>query len=156
MNFSKKGAETLKQLEGFRDKPYKDKAGHLTIGYGHKVKKGEVFSFISKEAAEKLMFDDVKPFETFLNTHLKVNLTQNQFDALIIFIYNIGDGAFLKSDVFRNLKDRKFEDATKPWSKWINVSEYVANPTTGHMEKILVPVDGLIKRRAVEITMFST
>lgn len=161
MNFSEKGVNTLKALEGYGSTPYKDLSGFWTIGYGHKIKEGEKFTFLDKEEALKLLIQDVERFVKFLNIHLcnginKINLTQNQFDALVMFVYNIGDTRFLGSSVFQYLKDKKFEEAIKPWRKWKNVTKYVKEPGTDKMIKILVPSDGLIKRRAVEIIMFST
>lgn len=160
-NFSESGVAQLKLLEGYRSTPYKDRKGCWTIGYGHKIKPGEVFTFLDKESASKLLMRDVEPIVKFLNIHLcnsvnKINLSQNQLDALVILIFNIGEGAFLTSTIFQALKDNKPEEAVKPWKKWINVTEYVKDMDTGKMIKKLVPVEGLINRRAVEISMFST
>lgn len=155
MKFSQKGEGALKKAEGFSEIPYLDKAGHLTIGYGHKVKPGEYFRAITTEQATDLMRKDVAPIEGFINNYLP-KVTQNQFDALVMFIYNIGATAFLNSSVFSNLKDKKFEEATIPWAKWIHVTEKVKDPATGEIVKKLIPVEGLIKRRAVEIHLFNT
>lgn len=154
MKFSNAGQETLMDMEGFRDKPYSCSAGHLTIGFGHKIKPGEKFDTITKGTAILMMVEDAKPFENFINYYIPVELTQNQFDALVIFLFNIGDGNFSKSTVYTNLKLGRFEEATVPWSKWINVSEWVVDPKTGIKKKVLVPVPGLITRRKREIELF--
>lgn len=154
MKFSNAGQALLMDIEGFEEKPYKDLAGHPTIGFGHKIKPGEVFDTITKYTGIMIMMEDAKPFENFINYYVPVDLTQNQFDALVIFLFNIGDGNFSKSTVYTNLKLGRFEEATVPWAKWINVSEWVVDPKTGIKKKVLVPVDGLIKRRKREIELF--
>lgn len=141
--------------EGFRSAPYLDKAGHWTIGIGHKIKPGEHFTTLTEAEAFQLMKRDIEPIETFINNYMP-KITQNQFDALVIFIFNIGLTAFLNSSVFSNIKDKKFEEATKPWAKWINITQKVKDPQTGEMVKKLIPVEGLIKRRAVEINLFNS
>lgn len=155
MKFSDKGIELLKREEKFEWKPYKDRAGHLTIGYGHKLKKGEFFTTITEEEAHQLLTQDVEPIVKFINVHVKTLIGQNQFDALVMFIYNIGSTAFLNSTVFEDLKNRKYDEATVPWAKWINITVEEACKETGKMIKKLVPVDGLIKRRRTEIQLFN-
>ncbi len=153
--FSEKGVGILKAMEGFKEAPYQCSAGHPTIAYGHKLKKGENIPYITEEEAVLLLMQDVEPIEKFLNVHLDTLVSQNQFDALVIFIFNIGTTAFLNSQVFQSLKNKMYDEATKPWSKWINVTEYVQSEETGEKIKKLVPVDGLINRRAREIQLFN-
>jgi lysozyme len=119
MKFSNEGEEMLMSEEGFVDKPTPDLAGHLTIGYGHKIKPGEKFGTITKGTGILILKEDVKPFEAVLNNYITVKLSQNQFDALIIFMFNIGDTGFLNSTVYKNVKEGKFEEAEIPWAKWI-------------------------------------
>lgn len=154
MKFSEKGQEKLKQLEGFLNVIVADNAGYPTIGYGHKLKPGERFGIISKETALKIMMEDVAPLEGFLNNYIKPKLTQNQFDALIIFMYNIGATAFLNSSIFQDIKGAKFEEATIPWAKWINITKKEVDQKTGETIKKLIPVQGLINRRLQEIQLF--
>lgn len=155
MKFSDKGIALLKREEKFEWKPYKDSAGHLSIGYGHKVKKGEFFTTITEEEAHQLLTQDVEPIVKFINVHVKTLIGQNQFDALVMFIYNIGPTAFLNSTVLQDLKRRKYDEATVPWAKWINITVEEVCKETGKMIKKLVPVDGLIKRRRTEIQLFN-
>lgn len=155
MKFSQKGEKILKEAEGFIAHVKPDRAGNPTIGYGHKVKAGEYFSIISPEEGERILRADVAPIEALINNYLP-RVTQNQFDALVIFIFNIGATAFLNSGVFSNLKDKKFEEATKPWAKWIHITEKVKDPHTGEIIKKLVPIAGLMNRRAIELKLFNT
>ena len=156
MIFSNDGMDMLKHLEGFKDKPYIDSGGNASIGYGHKIKKGELFTSITEAQAELLLRQDIEPLETFLNDRLDTLVTQNQFDAVLIFIYNIGTGAFLESHVFQYLKNKQYKKATHPWSEWVNVTETVKPKTGRKLVKKRIPVRGLIKRRAAEIELFNT
>jgi len=154
MKFSNAGQALLMDMEGFESKPYRCSGGHLSIGFGHKIKTGEKFDTITKGTAIMIMMEDAKPFENFINYYIPAELTQNQFDAVVIFLFNIGETNFSKSTVYTNLKLGHFEEATVPWAKWINVSKYAVDPVTGIEKKVLVPVDGLITRRKREIELF--
>jgi lysozyme len=155
MKFSEKGQNKLKELEGFLSVPVRDAAGHLTVGYGHKVVGREVFSFLREPDAHRLMMKDVAPIEGLLTNTLKTRLSQNQFDALVIFIYNIGTSAFLNSGVFRALQRGEFLASTVPWAKWVNISKFETDPKTGEKIKKLIPLKGLQNRRAKEIQLFN-
>lgn len=154
MKLSNAGQEMLMDLEGFINIPTPDLAGHLTIGYGHKIKPGERFNTITKGTGILLMMEDVKPFENIINNYMPVQLSQNQFDALVIFVFNIGESAFLNSTVYKDIKLGNFESATIPWERWINISKWETDVETGIKKKILVPVQGLINRRQREIELF--
>lgn len=155
MKFSSEGIDLLKHIERYSKKPYLDSGGHASIGYGHKIKKGELFTSCSEPSAELLLRNDIIPIEKLINSRLNTIITQNQFDALVIFIYNIGTSAFLKSDVYQHLKNQQYEEATKTWAKWVNVSETMKSNIVGKTIKRLIPVRGLINRRAVEIELFN-
>lgn len=154
MQFSEEGEKNLMDMEGFVSEPTPDLAGHSTIGYGHKIKVGEKFGKITKPQALDLLRKDVKPIGELLNNYLPIGLKQNQFDALVIFIFNIGQTGFLNSTVFKDIKEKKFEAATIPWRRWINISKYEKDKETGETKRILVPVKGLINRREREIELF--
>jgi lysozyme len=105
MKPSQKAVDLIKQFEGFRKDAYICPAGVPTIGYGattwgngQKVKMGEV---VSMTLAEKLLMADLEKRSKSL-AGLKVN--QNQFDALISFVYNLGIGAFRGSTLFRKVQ----------------------------------------------------
>ena len=154
MKFSKKGIEILKDLEGFSEIVYQDSAGYPSIGIGHKLKPGETFNRVTETQAINILMQDVSPIESFVNNYMP-KLLQNQFDAIVIFIFNIGMTAFLNSSVFKDIKDKKFEEATKPWSKWVNITKRIKDPETGELVKKLIPIEGLVRRRAIEINLFN-
>ena len=102
MNTSPKGIALIKEFEGLRLKAYKCPGGVWTIGYGHTagVKSGMV---ITEAQAEEYLKADLIAFERYLNG-LGLALNQNQFDALVSFIYNVGTGNFSNSTLLRKVR----------------------------------------------------
>jgi len=113
----------LEQVEGYRAKAYHDTAGHMTIGIGHLIKDDEPelkTMCLSHEAAIELAKGDVALAEAAVNTYVKVPLRQEQFDALVSFVYNIGVGAFAKSTLLRKLNHGHccaVPDEMRKWTK---------------------------------------
>lgn len=102
MKTSPKGIALIKEFEGLRLKAYKCPGGVWTIGYGHTagVKPGMV---ITEAQAEEYLKADLIAFERYLNG-LGLALNQNQFDALVSFIYNVGTGNFSNSTLLRKVR----------------------------------------------------
>ena len=102
MKTSPKGIALIKEFEGLRLKAYKCPGGVWTIGYGHTadVKPGMV---ISEDQAEEYLKADLIAFEKYLND-LRLAINQNQFDALVSFIYNVGTGNFSSSTLLRKVR----------------------------------------------------
>lgn len=91
MSLSPKGLEFVKRHEGLKLKPYLDAAGYKTIGYGHKILRGEDYSDgITEEQATVLLRRDVQYAVDAVNASLKRPLSQNQFDALVDLAFNEG------------------------------------------------------------------
>lgn len=102
MKTSPKGINLIKQFEGLRLVAYKCPAGVLTIGYGHTkgVKPGDT---TTAEYAEQLLISDLKTAETVVGRECPT-LNQNQFDALVSFVFNCGEGNFRKSTLLKCVK----------------------------------------------------
>lgn len=139
MNVSTNGIELIKQFEGCSLKAYKCPAGIWTIGYGHTngVKEGQA---ITKAEAENLLKQDLTRFERVINNVIKVNLNQNQFDALVSFSYNIGTGALKNSTLLKLLNNEDYKGAAEQFDKWV----YAGGKKLA----------GLIKRRTAEKELF--
>lgn len=142
-----KASETIikriKEFEGFSAKPYRDSAGVLTIGYGT-TKDADKYSSISKIQADLLLRRDLAQFEATLNNYIAARgyeLTQNQFDALVSFLYNVGS---IRSG--SNL-DAAIREG-KPKVVAANLEKYVY---AGGQK-----LGGLVKRRKYEAYLFST
>ena len=109
MKTSHKGIALIKEFEGLRLKAYKCPGGVWTIGYGHTagVQPGMV---ISEAQAEEYLKADLIAFDKYLNG-LGLALDQNQFDALISFIYNVGTGNFSSSTLLRKVKANPLDNS---------------------------------------------
>ena len=103
MKISAKGLSIIKEAEGLRLNAYKCQAGVLTIGYGHTkgVKEGDT---CTKEQAEQYLIEDIADAESTVNWQ-GLNINQNQFDALVSFVYNLGAAAFKKSTLLKKIKE---------------------------------------------------
>lgn len=119
MKTSDKGLDLIKSFEGLRLTSYLCPADVWTIGYGHTrgVKPNQT---ISEAQAESLLKGDLLSFEKSVLSH-KLELNQNQFDALVSFVYNLGAGNFSRSTLLRKIKanpnDPSIEDEFLKWNK---------------------------------------
>lgn len=141
MKTSTNGINLIKNFEGCRLTAYKCPAGVWTIGYGHTkgVKKGQK---ITKEQAVNILQDDLKTYENGVKKAVKIDLNQNQFDALVSFTYNVGLGAFRTSTLLKKLNKKDFTGASKEFPRW--------NKANG------IVLKGLVKRREAEKILFIT
>ena len=89
MKTSEAGIEFIEKREGLRLSQYLDN-GHQCIGYGHDLLPGESYpNGISTLTAQLILEEDVEKCEQAINAY-GVPLTQNQFDALVDFTFNLG------------------------------------------------------------------
>jgi lysozyme len=133
----------IKSFEGFRSQAYLDQAGIPTIGWGETkgVKMGDT---ITKELAEKWFQKEVRKLEKFLLSVIEVPLNQNQFDALVSLVYNIGTGQFLKSTILKQLNAGNYKLAGNHILDWCKIRTN---------DKLTIS-DGLQKRRMIEKRLF--
>ncbi len=136
----------IKDAEGFRAEAYKCSADKWTIGWGHTldVKAGDS---VTKDEAEKLLDADIEYFEDIVNQYVKVPFTQGQFDALVSFIFNVGEGNFKNSDLLGYLNQEQYENASEEFNKWV----YAKNK-----EGTYEVLPGLKTRRARETEVFNS
>jgi len=123
MKISDRGLELIKEFEGFSANAYLCPAKIPTIGYGNtfwedgrKVKIGEQIS--KAKALELLEFLANKDFADKIFTLLKVEVNQNQFDAMTSLAYNIGVGAFSNSTLLKRVNAKDFIGASNEFLKW--------------------------------------
>ena len=142
METSQKGIDLIKRYEGLVTHSYFCPAGYLTIGYGHVkgVKKGDA---VTEAQAENLLKQDLTTFEQGLCKMLnaeELNVTQNQFDALISFAFNLGLSALAGSTLWRLFTHGDIQGAANEFPKWI----YAGGK----------PLEGLKRRRQAERELF--
>lgn len=110
----------IKQFEGFSSRKYICPAGYPTIGYGHLIKQNEKFpNEISLEEAEDLLISDCKKFEHLVLKLITVPLNDNQFSALISFVFNLGAGALQSSTLRQKLNRLEYISAASEFPRWI-------------------------------------
>ncbi|PTU67542.1 muraminidase [Chromobacterium sp. Panama] len=140
MNISANGVKLIQQFEGLRLKAYQDAVGVWTIGYGHTGPDVTPGLVISQAQADALLARDLNRFETGVSRLVSVPLNQNQFDALLSFSYNLGQGSLQNSTLLRLLNQRDYAGAAAQFPRW--------NKAGG---KVL---PGLTRRRAAEQALF--
>jgi lysozyme len=139
MMISQKGIDLIKGFEGCKLYAYRDSVGVATIGYGH-TKGVKMGMSITLQQAETFLKEDIVPVERVLNG-MGINYTQNQFDALTSWIFNLGEGNFKKSTMYKYIVSKKDDVAiTDQMIKWHNAGGK--------------PLLGLKKRRVEEANMF--
>lgn len=136
----------IKKFEGLRITVYKDAAGFPTIGWGHLLKPDEHYTQIDRTTATRLLMADVHNTSTLVTNALKVDLNQNQFDALISFTFNLGIGSLKQSTLLKLVNEADFECAAEEFPKWIYA-------TVDGVKNVL---PGLVYRREAEKELFLT
>jgi len=124
MNISNNGIEMIKQFENFSSTWYKDSKGVWTIGYGHAAKDNERYTInrVNNQTALKMLRNDLSISESAVNRMVNVPLNQNQFDALVSFVFNVGEGNFAKSTLLKKLNEGNYKEATDEFLKWNKIT----------------------------------
>lgn len=119
MNLSAAGLALLKEWEGFRGKVYLDLNGIPTIGYGHRLVHSESFpNGISEAHAAEILLTDVREAEQAVRRLIRSPLTQGQFDALVDFCFNLGQGRLAASTLLADLNAGRYDAAAEQLLLW--------------------------------------
>ena len=89
MKISEEGLSLIKKFEGCELNAYEDAVGIQTIAYG-RIKNVKMGDSCTKEQAEDWLAEEMPEYEGYINDQVKVDLEQNQFDALCSWVYNLG------------------------------------------------------------------
>lgn len=147
---SDNGIALLKRLEGYSAKPYRDSANKWTVGYGHVLVPGDGVGgpgdVIDDIKATQLLRNDVAKAEACVNHSVTSSINQNQFDALVIFVYNVGISAFQSSTLLRLLNSGDYEGASGQFLRWCKVHT---------AQGMFVELAGLRNRRLAEQKLFN-
>lgn len=155
MHVSEHGLDLLKQWEGFESKIYKDSAGLPTIGVGHLLTKSELTSGkivingapvqyaagLTNQQVLNLLSEDINPAAQAVSANAKVALSQNQYDVLVSFVFNVGVAAFTGSTLLKLLNQGQYDQVPAQLRRW--------NKSGGQV------VQGLINRRENEIKLWN-
>jgi lysozyme len=149
LKLTQAGANLIQHFEGClqphegKFKAYKCPANVLTIGWGHTNHHGRKFDATTRwtmEECNAAFFEDMEGFEMAVRRLVKVPLTPYQYDSLVSFTYNCGEGNLAKSTLLKKVNAQDFAGAAQEFKKW--------NKAGG---KTLA---GLTRRRASESLLF--
>jgi lysozyme len=113
------GERLVEASEGFRSTVYLDANGFRTIGYGHKLRSGEVFANgITKDQGEFLLQLDLEAAEHAVNTLVTVQLNQDQMDAMVDWTFALGWGSLQHSTLLKVLNEGRFDLVPSELAKW--------------------------------------
>jgi lysozyme len=148
MKLNQKGYDLIKSFEGLSLKPYKCQANISTIGYGNTYYENNVKvqmsdAPITKKRAEDLLKISADRYASKVDNLVHKPITQNQFNALVSFAYNVGSGALASSTLLKKVNVNP-NDAmiSKEFLKW--------NKGGG------VVLQGLVTRRIKESALYFT
>ncbi|MCJ1270389.1 hypothetical protein MMC22_010286 [Lobaria immixta] len=143
-DLSANGVKFIEKFEGWSADFYDDSAGVKTIGYGHACQPASacdsINAPISRETGDDLLRQDAAGFVSCVNRYITVALTQNQFDALVSFTYNLGCGNL--QNLAANLNAHEFAKATDQMKQYVKAGGKT--------------LDGLVKRRQAEVDLFNS
>lgn len=142
MRISSRGLNLIKKFEGLHLVSYLCSSNVLTIGYGHTGSDVKPNMKITEEQAEAYLIDDVVSSEQCVSSFIHAKINQNEYDALVSFVFNVGPTAFINSTLLKLLNggaDRKI--VASEFSRWVKGE--------GNKE-----IPGLIKRREQERKLF--
>lgn len=144
LRISAKGLELIKGFEGFRSRASRLPDGRWIVGYGH-TKTARAGLVVTRQDAELvLLHADLPPVEQLIQDEVLAPLTQNEFDALVSFAWNIGPGAFQSSSVLASLNEGDRLTAASDMWLW----------RRGRVGGEVKTIDALVRRRAAEISLF--
>lgn len=141
MKTGTKGLELIKDFEGLELNAYKCAAGVWTIGYGHTkdVQEGMVISALK---ANEMLQNELVEYEGYVNVLVTVPLNQNQFDALVSWVYNLGSTNFQSSTLLKVINaGGEMLGVPAQIMRW--------NKANGRV------LEGLTRRRQAEADLFS-
>ena len=139
MHISDEGVALVKKFEGCKLEAYQCAAGVWTIGYGSTrgVVEGDVWS---QEKADMMLEDELQEYGEHVEELVTMPLSQNQFDALTSWTFNLGPTNLATSTLLKVLNAGEYEDVPAQIKRW--------NKANGNV------LEGLVRRREAEALLF--
>ena len=139
MKISENGKSLIKKFEGCELESYQDSVGVWTIGFGHTkgVRQGQS---ITKDEALAMLDEELIEYEEYVEKLVEVPLNQDQFDALVCWVYNLGPTNLATSTLLYKLNKGQYDDVPSEIKRW--------NKAGGEVLK------GLVRRREAEALLF--
>jgi lysozyme len=139
MNLGHSGTALIQSFETLRLAAYQDQRGIWTIGWGHTLGVVE-YQTCTQAEADEWFLQDTQYAVDGINRTVCVGLTQNQFDALVSFTFNVGIGSEAHSTLLAYINGGNFYDAADQFLAWNHING--------------VPNAGLTRRRLAERALF--
>lgn len=140
MKASQKAIELIKEFEGRELEAYLCPAQVATIGYGH-IKSVNLGDTITQSEAEEFLLKDIEVVEKSLSG-VAHKLSQNQFDALVSFGFNIGVQSLKTSTLMKLVKENPNNYRIgREFLRWVHIKGVVSQ--------------GLKRRRKAELKMYN-
>jgi lysozyme len=148
---SEDGLNLVKKFEGLHKvtkegdvRAYRCPAGKWTIGYGHTrgVKSG---MRVSVPKCTEMLIADLHEAGNVVRRYVNVPLSQNQYDALVSFVFNLGEGNFKSSTLLKRLNQGKYDEVPAQIIRW----------NKARVDGVLTELRGLTRRRTAEAAMFA-
>lgn len=143
MRTGETGLNLIKGYEGLRMSAHYAPTEQWTVGYGHTGTARHGMS-VTEGDAERLLKEDVRPIEELIGDTVRAPLNQNEHDALVSLIFNIGEDNWRRSTVLRKLNAGDKIGAANAFELW----------TKAFVNNELATLDGLVRRRAAEKSLF--
>jgi lysozyme len=138
--YSGNGLSLTEQFEGCELTAYQDQVGVWTIGYGHTGPDVVSGLTITQQQAQDFLAQDVTSAAACINRSVTIQLSQDEFDALVDFVFNLGVGAFQGSTLLVDLNAGNITAAAAQFDLWDHAGGAV--------------VAGLLRRRQAETALF--
>ena len=136
---SEEGKALIKKFEGCRLEAYRCSANVPTIAWG-RTKDVQMGDTCSQEQADLWLDEELQEYEHYVNESVEVELSQNQFDALVSWTYNLGPSNLNSSTMLKVLNDKKYSEVPAQIKRW--------NKAGGQVSQ------GLVRRREAEALLF--
>ncbi len=143
MKTGETGLNLIKGYEGLRMSAHYTPNEEWTVGYGHS-RSARHGMHVTETDAERLLRDDVSPIEQLIADTVRTPLNQNEHDALVSLIFNIGEENWRRSTALRKLNEGDRVAAARAFEMW----------NKARVNGELVSLDGLVRRRAAEKSLF--
>ena len=139
MNISAEGLDFIRSYERLALRSYQDSGGVWSIGYGH-TDGVKAYQTCTQDQAEQWLEEDVAVAEHAVVSLVKIGLTQNEYDALVSLVFNVGYGSLARSELLIDLNTGRIAMAADEFLSFDHVGG--------------IPNAGVERRRIAERTMF--
>ncbi len=163
---SQKGIDLIKSFEGFSSKPYLCPAKVPTIGYGATFyPNGKRVTMkdspITEEEGVDILKSMLVSFERYVDSYTRDDISQNQFDALVSFAYNLGPNNLKVSTLLKKVNSNPNDESIRAeFMKWVYSGDGSRNGVDDDNDGIIDEkgekrrLKGLVRRREAEANLY--